>query len=50
MWKRTLEKKSVAISRTLFTGLKPAEERAFNMVANQYGRFIGMPFLLRPED
>jgi hypothetical protein len=50
MWKRTLEKKSVAISRTLFTGLKPAEERAFNMVASQYGRFIGMPFLLRPED
>lgn len=42
-WKRTLKKDSVIIIPTLFTSLNEAETRVFEVAANRYGTFLGLP-------
>ena len=43
IWKRTLAKKSVAISVDIFEAITPAQEHAFTEAAARYGKFVGLP-------
>jgi hypothetical protein len=46
-WKRTFDKKSVALSTVLFTRLNPREHRALSNTAQEYGRFLGLPAVMK---
>lgn len=45
-WKRTLQKKSVAIETTLFLTLKKTEIKAIIQAAERYANFLNLPFSL----
>jgi hypothetical protein len=45
-WKRTLQKKSVAIETTLFIPLRKTEMKAINQAAERYANFLNLPFSL----
>lgn len=45
-WKRTLQKKSVAIESKLFVTLKQAEKKAIIQAAERYANFLNLPFSL----
>src|SRR6266498_310322 len=45
-WKRTLQKKSVAIESKLFITLKQAERKAIIQAAERYANFLNLPFSL----
>lgn len=46
-WKRTFEQKSVVLSPVLFARLDPREQRALNNTAREYGRFLGLPAVMK---
>ena len=43
-WRRTLQKKSVAIESKLFITLKQAEKKAIIQAAERYANFLNLPF------
>ncbi len=45
-WKRTFQKKSVAIESKLFITLKQAEKKAIIQAAERYANFLNLPFSL----
>jgi Winged helix DNA-binding domain len=49
-WKRTLEKKSVAIETTPFLALKKTEMKAIIQAAERYANFLNLPFSLDFKD
>jgi hypothetical protein len=49
-WKRTLQKKSVAIESKLFITLKQAEKKAIIQAAERYANFLNLPFSLDFEE
>jgi hypothetical protein len=46
-WKRTFDKKSVTLSPVLFARVNPSEQRAFSNAAQEYGRFLGLPVVMK---
>src|SRR5262249_31510099 len=46
-WMRTFDNKSVVLSPVLFARLNPREQRALDNTAQEYGRFLGLPAVMK---